>query len=67
MASRGMVNINWTSLASSYERKLENFARSGKGPNTLARVGSRVTDFLLADFPPRASFLAGLGLGLRMG
>lgn len=37
-----------------------------KPPNVLS-LWRWIVDFLTADFPPRASFLAGFALGLRIG
>jgi|ERR1712093_9360 len=66
LATRGMVNVDWRSMASKYESKLESLAGQGTG-SRLSRLGNRVLDFLMADFPPRATFAAGLALGLRIG
>lgn len=66
LATRGMVNVDWKSMASRYERTVDTLAGAGTGTR-LQRVGSRVLDFLMADFPPRASFAAGFVLGVRMG
>ena len=66
MAARGMVNVDWKSMARRYEGTVDTFAGAGTG-SRLQRVGGRVMDFLLADFPPRATFAAGLALGLRLG
>lgn len=66
LATRGMVNVDWKSMASRYERTVDTFAGAGTGTR-LQRVGGRVMDFLLADFPPRATFAAGFVLGVRLG
>ncbi|QRW27430.1 FUN14 domain-containing protein [Rhizoctonia solani] len=36
-------------------------------PATISTLWSWLVDFLTADFPPRATFLAGMILGLRLG
>ena len=66
MASRGLVNIDWKSMARRYDTAIDGYAGTGVG-SRLSRVSSRALDFLLADFPPRATFVAGLALGLRIG
>lgn len=38
-----------------------------KKPPTVVSLWSWLVNFLTADFQPRASFLAGLVLGLRIG
>ena len=42
-------------------------ASGAKRPPTVYSVWTWLVDFLTADFQPRASFLAGLALGLRIG
>lgn len=61
-----MVNVDWKSMASRYDRVVDGYAGTGAG-SRAKRLGNRVVDFLLADFPPRATFVAGLALGLRVG
>lgn len=61
-----MVNVDWKTMASRYDTVIDSYAGTGTG-SRLARLGSSVVDFLLADFPPRATFTAGLVLGLRIG
>lgn len=66
LGSRGLVNVDWKSMASRYERTIDSYAGTGSG-SRLQRVGGRLVDFLLADFPQRSAFLAGIVLGLRIG
>lgn len=66
LGSRSLVNVDWKSMASRYDSVVDSYAGSGAG-SKLARVSNRVVDFLLANFPPRATFVAGLVLGLRIG
>ena len=40
---------------------------SGYNGSTAQRIWNRGTHFLMADFQPRATFMAGLLLGLRLG
>ena len=53
-------------MARRYDTVVDGYAGAGAG-SRLSRVGGRALDFLLADFPPRATFMAGLALGLRIG
>jgi uncharacterized membrane protein (Fun14 family) len=66
MASRGMVNVDWSRMAKRYESVVDTYSGTGTG-NRLQRVGGSAVDFLVADFPPRAVFISGLILGLRLG
>ena len=61
-----MAAVDWKTMANTYETTADRLAGTGAG-SRLQRVGGRVMDFLMADFPPRASFAAGFVLGLRMG
>lgn len=53
-------------MASRYDTAVDKFAGPGTG-SRLARLSNSVLDFLMADFPPRATFVAGVVLGLRIG
>ena len=55
--------MNWAVLASGYEKAAY---EGGKAPSVIV-LWRRFIDFLLADFGPRATFLAGFALGLRIG
>ncbi|KAI5450481.1 hypothetical protein NCC49_003102 [Naganishia albida] len=76
MQSRSFININWSKLSSSYENTFGSLPSSGSSlaPGETKRRLPTVTgavnwfvDFLTANFQQRASFIAGLGLGLRIG
>ena len=77
--SQKWITINWKSLGSKYESFIDGAAG---GPNSAgdalqkgnrltnsraARIWNRLVDFLTADFQQRATFTAGLILGLRIG
>jgi FUN14 domain-containing protein 1 len=61
-----MTTVDWKSMASRYDSVVDGVAGAGLG-SRFKRLSSRVLDFLMADFPPRATFAAGLALGLRIG
>ena len=55
-------------MASKFENIFYTTDKNGsKKPPTISSLWILVVDFLTADFQPRASFLAGLALGLRIG
>lgn len=73
LASKRLVNINWKSMSSSYGREMERLA-GPLDPSTsrfqqmpLVRIWNRAVEFLTSDFQERATFIAGLILGLRLG
>ncbi|KAI5122075.1 hypothetical protein M0805_006058 [Coniferiporia weirii] len=69
-----LVRVDWAYMESKftqffYERQPRRTGQ-GEGPSRLPTVYALwrwLVDFLTADFQPRASFLAGLALGLRIG
>ena len=61
--SKQVIRVNWAVLASGYEKAAY---EGGKAPSVIV-LWKRFIDFLLADFGPRATFLAGFALGLRIG
>lgn len=73
LASRSFIKVNWSSIESVYNSSLNGLAgpadaASGKAQNyPLVRIWRRTVNFLTADFQQRATFIAGLVLGLRLG
>ncbi|GAA6057239.1 hypothetical protein JCM3770_003817 [Rhodotorula araucariae] len=69
LSSRQFISVNWAALTSSYERFIT--ARAGppvaQGGNRLARAWSGFIDFVGANVQQRATFVAGVVLGLRLG
>ncbi|KAK0550832.1 hypothetical protein OC846_002368 [Tilletia horrida] len=74
MSSQRLVNVNWGAIGRGYDAIVDRAA--GGSTNTTVRgwkgsklqaIWSRLVDFLTADFQPRATFLAGLLLGFRLG
>jgi len=60
--SLSFLRVDWSRVIS----RVENNFYAG-GPPTAFSVWTRLVNFLTADFQPRASFLTGLTLGLRLG
>lgn len=63
-----MVRVNWTKIGQRFENLF--YTVDEQGAKRAPNVGSLLrwlVDFLTADFQPRASFLAGFALGLRIG
>lgn len=68
LASKSIIKINWSQLGTKYEKAFhERIAEGSSGPPTVLSLWNWLVDFLLADFPPRATFIAGFTLGLRLG
>lgn len=63
-----VVKVDWGSMAKRFEHAFytEDKAGTRRSP-TIYSVFSWLVNFLTADFQPRASFVAGLALGLRIG
>ncbi|TKY86680.1 hypothetical protein EX895_004320 [Sporisorium graminicola] len=72
--SQRLISVNWSAINSRYDKLVGSAAGPETSSNvrgfsgsTLQRIWNRTTDFLVADFQPRATFMAGLLLGLRLG
>jgi len=68
LGSQSLVRVDWSRMASRYESMFYRQDSTGtrKAP-TVGGVWKGLVNFLTADLQPRASFLAGLALGLRVG
>lgn len=68
-ASINLINVNWAGAQSRYEKTFNKTdAETGTSkPPTIYAFWSWIVNFLAADFPPRATFIAGLLLGIRVG
>ncbi|CAE6414257.1 unnamed protein product [Rhizoctonia solani] len=65
-----ITKTNWSAASTRFERlfySAPSEAGEPRRPPTIATLWAWLLDFLTADFPPRASFLAGMILGLRIG
>ncbi|EJD05828.1 uncharacterized protein FOMMEDRAFT_153171 [Fomitiporia mediterranea MF3/22] len=67
-----LVRVNWSRAESRFQDMFYSRERVVGGevvkrPPTLLSLWRWLVDFLTADFPPRATFIAGMALGLRIG
>ncbi|PWN52905.1 hypothetical protein IE53DRAFT_311203 [Violaceomyces palustris] len=73
LSSQRVINVNWSAINSKYDKFINNAAGPSSGTvsgyrgSTAHRLWTKTTNFLMADFQPRATFMAGLLLGLRLG
>ncbi|KAF8894555.1 FUN14 family-domain-containing protein [Infundibulicybe gibba] len=68
LGSTSLVRVDWARMASKFENLF--YTKDAVGstrPPTVVSLWRWLVDFLTADFQPRASFLAGLALGIRIG
>jgi len=68
LGSTSVARVDWERAANKFENLFYTKDASGasKPPNVLS-LWNWLIDFLTADFQPRASFIAGFALGLRVG
>lgn len=63
-----LVRVDWGRMGSRFENLFyTKDALGNKRAPTISSLWRLVVDFLTADFQPRASFIAGVALGLRIG
>ncbi|KZT44049.1 hypothetical protein SISSUDRAFT_1029322 [Sistotremastrum suecicum HHB10207 ss-3] len=66
--SLSLVRVDWARMSQKFENLFYTTEANGlRRPPTIVSLWRWLVDFLTADFQPRASFLAGLALGLRVG
>ncbi|KAJ6496580.1 hypothetical protein C8R47DRAFT_1184514 [Mycena vitilis] len=67
--SFGVLKVDWESMGSRFQRLFYTTdpKTGSKATPTIYSLWRWMVDFLTADFQPRASFIAGLALGLRIG
>ncbi|RDX56618.1 hypothetical protein OH76DRAFT_1395740 [Lentinus brumalis] len=66
--SLSLLRVDWSRAASRFENLF--YTKDASGVSRPPNVGSLfrwIVNFLTADFPPRATFIAGFALGLRIG
>jgi FUN14 domain-containing protein 1 len=68
LGSTSIVRVDWERASNKFENLFYTKDISGaiRPPNMLS-LWNWLIDFLTADFQPRASFIAGFVLGLRIG
>ncbi|KAJ7582897.1 FUN14 family-domain-containing protein [Mycena floridula] len=63
-----ILRVDWSKMATRFENAVSTTDASGhRQTPTVVTAWNWLVNFLVADFPPRATFLAGLVLGLRVG
>ena len=67
-----MIRIDWSVAESRFSDKFYTSLADASGkeirrPPTVYAAVRWLINFLTADFPPRATFVAGFALGLRVG
>ncbi|KAE9399302.1 hypothetical protein BT96DRAFT_820800, partial [Gymnopus androsaceus JB14] len=68
LGSFSLLRVDWMRMGKRFESVFYTTDGSGtKKAPTVWTAWNWLVDFLTADFQPRASFLAGLALGLRIG
>ncbi|TEB31277.1 hypothetical protein FA13DRAFT_1732733 [Coprinellus micaceus] len=68
LASQSLVRVDWGRAASRFESRFHTVDASGASrPPTVGVLWNKTIGFLTADFQPRASFVAGFILGIRLG
>ncbi|KAJ7172581.1 FUN14 family-domain-containing protein [Mycena filopes] len=67
--SFGVLKVDWESMGNRFQRLFYTTdpKTGSKATPTIYSLWRWMVDFLTADFQPRASFIAGLALGLRIG
>ncbi|OWT41427.1 hypothetical protein C362_00895 [Cryptococcus neoformans Bt1] len=68
LSTKSYIQVDWARIGARYDSAFGTKTPTGgyRGP-TIGRLWARLVDFLTADFQQRASFLAGLALGIRLG
>ncbi|KDQ60724.1 hypothetical protein JAAARDRAFT_124374 [Jaapia argillacea MUCL 33604] len=68
-SSISIVRVDWTRMGSRFENLFytTDAVTGARRPPSVASLWRWLVDFLTADFQPRASFIAGFALGLRVG
>jgi len=68
LSSKQFITVDWARFGSRYDSAFGTKAADGKvSAPTVGRLWAWFVDFLSANFQQRASFLAGLILGVRLG
>ncbi|THH01993.1 hypothetical protein EW145_g6817 [Phellinidium pouzarii] len=63
------VRVDWQRAESAFEQRFYTKSAGAEGyrPPTVYKLWRWLAEFLTTDFQPRASFLAGMALGFRIG
>src|SRR5258708_35064764 len=68
LGSVSIIKVDWSRAAARFEGLSYTLEANGtRRPPTVYSLWRRLIDFLTADFQPRASFIVGFALGIRIG
>ncbi|KAH9063390.1 FUN14 family-domain-containing protein [Lactarius vividus] len=68
LSSASIVKVDWSRAASCFENLIYTTEANGvRRPPSVYSLWRWLVDFLTTDFQPRASFIAGFALGVRIG
>ena len=67
LGSNAIIHVDWARVSSRFENLFYRTEGSVRRPPNIGSLWRWLVDFLTADFQPRASFIAGFALGLRIG
>ncbi|KAI9510875.1 FUN14 family-domain-containing protein [Russula earlei] len=68
LGATSIIKVDWTRAAARFEGLFYRIDIDGtRRPPNVYSLCRRLVDFLTADFQPRASFIVGFALGLRIG
>lgn len=68
LGSASIIKIDWSRAAARFENLMYTTEANGaRRPPSVYSLWRWLVDFLTADFQPRASFIAGFALGIRLG
>lgn len=67
LGSLSIVRVDWSRAAGRFENLFYRTEHGVRRPPTIGSLWNWLINFLAADFQPRATFAAGLILGLRIG
>ena len=68
LGSVSIIKIDWSRAAARFENLMYTTEANGiRQPPSVYSLWRWLVDFMTADFQPRASFIAGFALGIRVG
>ncbi|KAI9466258.1 FUN14 family-domain-containing protein [Lactarius psammicola] len=68
LGSASIIKVDWSRAATRFENLIYTTEANGvRRPPSIYSLWRWLVDFLTADFQPRASFIAGFALGIRIG
>ncbi|KAI0035703.1 FUN14 family-domain-containing protein [Vararia minispora EC-137] len=69
LGSKSIIRVDWSRISQKFENLFYSADKvtGQRRPPTILSLWRWTVDFLTADFQPRASFIAGLALGIRLG